>query len=468
MDNVDISTYKELLDETEAELEELISTTNSNNARYVIGVKAIEGNDLEMVKKNVKKGVAWLREAASNDHIDSMEYLAYHDIRFESVPNIKRIMGYLETVIEKKDSTRALTTLAEFYINQRKEKKSVLRGFELYKKAADLGDLIACYWVGVLLHRGQGADKDIKEAIKYLEKASELGNVQADYELFDTYAREEGYEDHPKAYNYFCDAIENSYTSFQELQDYFKKNIDVLKGEFLKRKHNEDLKIDSDEEILNLHDAYITEHMNKFSNAMRKDQLYKRAPAYMNDGLIWMMKVLKNYMLDTVLRYDHKDFLDAVESDIPPLISEVGVWLFENEVERQKELGDKEAVKKARTCLEIIKKILKDGIEYFTKEGKYHLMNRYSPKKCKDEQKKREEVQFKPEYFKQLEKMEEESKTQAERDAALKCSYCGCPEGSIKHKLCSACKKVYYCSAECQKQHWKATHKKECKLLRKK
>lgn len=133
MDNVDINNYKEFLDLTEAELEGVVAKDNSDNARYVIGVKAIEGNDQTRVKKNEKKGASWLREAAANDHIDSQEYLAYYDIRFEKVPNIKRIMAYLESVIEKKESTRALTTLAEFYINQRKEKKSVERGFELYK-----------------------------------------------------------------------------------------------------------------------------------------------------------------------------------------------------------------------------------------------------------------------------------------------------------------------------------------------
>lgn len=216
-------------------------------------------------------------------------------------------------------------------------------------KAADLGDLIANYWVGVLLHRGQGTEKDIKEALRYLEKGKDLGNVQADYELFDIYAREEGYENFPKAYNYFCDAIENGYTSFQELQDFFKKNTEVLRDEFLKRKNYEELKIDSDEEIMNLHEAYINELMNKFTNAMRKDQLYKRATAYMTDGLIWMMKVQKLYMVDTVLRFNHEDFLTAVRDDIPPLISEVGIWMFENAISREKELGDKNRMKQYKT-----------------------------------------------------------------------------------------------------------------------
>lgn len=474
MDYVDIEEYKDLFDLTEAELEALVTNDNDNKARYVLGVKAIEGDDVEKVKKNEKKGVTWLREAANNDHIDSQEYLAYYDIRFEQVPNIRRIMGYLESVIAKKDSARALTTLAEFYINQKKEKKSVERGFELYRKAADIGDLIACYWVGVLLHRGQGVDKDIKEAVKYLEKGVELGNCQADYELFDIYAREEGWEDLPKAYNHFCDAVENGYTSFQELQDFFNKNIDTLKDVFLKRKNNEEIKLDSDEEIKNLHDAYINELMTKFTNAMRKDQLYKNATAYMTDGLIWMMKVLKLYMVDQVLRFDHQDFLKAVKDDIPPLISEVGIWLFEVAITREKELGNKDRIKQYRTCLDIIKKIMDKGIEYFQKEGKYHLMNKFSPKKCPDQRLSRNEVKFlysyknyaRPEYFKHLEKVEEDAKSDAEKLASSRCSHCGCPEGTSKHKVCSACKKRYYCSVECQKQDWKAKHKQECKSLR--
>jgi TPR repeat protein len=468
MDYVDITKYGDLFELNEADLEQIATNENSDNARYVLGTKAVEGNDPERVKKNDKKGITWLREAAGNDHLDSQEYLAYYDIRFEKVPNIRRIMAYLEAVVEKKESTRALTTLAEFYINQRKERRSVERGFELYKKSAELGDLIANYWVGVLLHRGQGVEKEVKEGIKYLEKASELGNVQADYELFDIYAREEGFEDLPKAYNYFCDAIENGFTSFQELQEFFKKNIDVLKDTFLQRKHSEELKLDSNDEIQNLHDAYTNDLMSKFTDAMRKDQLYKRATAYMTDGLIWMMKVLKNYMVESVLRFDHQDFLIAMRDDIPPLISEVGVWLFNTGITREKELGNKEQTKKLKICLDIIKKILDKGIEYFEKEGKYHLMNKYSPKKCPDQHIKRQDVKFlysyknyaRPEYFMHLEKLEEDAKNELEK-TSIKCAHCGVYQGEVKHKLCSACKKRYYCSVTCQKEDWKAQHKKE-------
>lgn len=49
---------------------------------------------------------------------------------------------------------------------------------------------------------------------------------------------------------------------------------------------------------------------------------------------------------------------------------------------------------------------------------------------------------------------------------ARECNYCHKKESEkdgkeIKLKRCSRCKKVYYCSKECQKEDWK-THKKEC------
>lgn len=214
--------------------------------------------------------------------------------------------------------------------------------------------------------------------------------------------------------------------------------------------------------------------MSRFSNAMRKDQLYKRAPAYMTDGLIWMLKVLKLYMVDTILRFDHKDFLKAITDDVPPMVSEVGIWILENSIMREKELGNTDRMKQYKTCLDIVKKIMDKGIDYFSKEGKYHLMNKFSPKKCPDQHIKRSSIKFlysfknyaRPEYFHHLDQMEEDAKSESEKSNTTKCSHCGCPEGSIKHKICSACKQRYYCSVECQKQDWKDKHKGECKSLR--
>ena len=44
------------------------------------------------------------------------------------------------------------------------------------------------------------------------------------------------------------------------------------------------------------------------------------------------------------------------------------------------------------------------------------------------------------------------------------CAYCMAHEGNLKLRKCAQCRAVVYCSAECQKKHWKV-HKQQCKRL---
>ena len=44
----------------------------------------------------------------------------------------------------------------------------------------------------------------------------------------------------------------------------------------------------------------------------------------------------------------------------------------------------------------------------------------------------------------------------------IECAYCQKPQGATKFEFCSVCKKVYYCSKDCQVKHWKAGHKTIC------
>lgn len=74
----------------------------------------------------------------------------------------------------------------------------------------------------------------------------------------------------------------------------------------------------------------MNEHLLKFDEAMKKDLLYKKATAFMNNGMIWLLKVLKLYFVNSVLRFDYKDFKKAMKEDLPPLFSHVGLWIMEN------------------------------------------------------------------------------------------------------------------------------------------
>ena len=42
------------------------------------------------------------------------------------------------------------------------------------------------------------------------------------------------------------------------------------------------------------------------------------------------------------------------------------------------------------------------------------------------------------------------------------CMNANCMATGVGFKACCKCKLAYYCSKECQTDHWKAVHKKEC------
>ena len=75
-------------------------------------------------------------------------------------------------------------------------------------------------------------------------------------------------------------------------------------------------------------------------------------------------------------------------------------------------------------------------------------------------------------WYEHLKKVEEEARSDEEKkknpDAFKKCTFCQAPESSLrKHKVCSACKQAFYCSADCQKYDWRKKHNVECKELQK-
>jgi len=59
----------------------------------------IEATNPAKVIPNDAKGANWIKTAAKNGHLPSIEYLTYYDIRFAKQPNLKKIMKGLETVV---------------------------------------------------------------------------------------------------------------------------------------------------------------------------------------------------------------------------------------------------------------------------------------------------------------------------------------------------------------------------------
>ena len=73
-------------------------------------------------------------------------------------------------------------------------------------------DPYAMYYIGVMLDKGQGADKDEKEAAKWLQLASENGIPAAQFKLANKYYSGSGLpRDYERAYAWFSTAAEHGH-----------------------------------------------------------------------------------------------------------------------------------------------------------------------------------------------------------------------------------------------------------------
>lgn len=83
---------------------------------------------------------------------------------------------------------------------------------------------------------------------------------------------------------------------------------------------------ETEQDILNMHDANINELKSSFSTALGKDRMYHRPCGFLNDQQIWMLGIQTQYMLNSVLRFSHKDFLKALRVDLGPVLGDTGMW----------------------------------------------------------------------------------------------------------------------------------------------
>ena len=143
-----------------------------------------------------------------------------------------------------------------------------------------------------------------------------------------------------------------------------------------------------------MHEAYVNEMKNSFSNALNKDRLYFRPAGFLQDTQIWMVGVLRKYLTKQAIHFSHSEFIKAVKLDLGPLLGEVGLWVLTNYCSRQKDKGKTEKRKKGLIAIELIKSYLEAGFDYIGKENKYNFINKYSPKKLPNEQVHRDKIQF--------------------------------------------------------------------------
>lgn len=105
-----------------------------------------------------------------------------------------------------------------------------------------------------------------------------------------------------------------------------------------------------------------------------------------------MLGVSIHYMVNSVLRFDHKDFLKAMKVDLGPVLGHTGLWALRQLISYAQEVKDNELKKKAKVCTELIEKLIESNYDVIGEEKKYNFINKFSPKKCPDQQIKRKDI----------------------------------------------------------------------------
>ncbi len=132
-----------------------------------VGVKQSDSKALEWVQK---AHIAGIPEATVS--LASWYYEGFCNIQQNKIEGLRL---YHEAI--KLGSTDAMRFIATIFREEHKFRES----FELYKRAADLGDVLAQYNTGVCYHLGQGVERNDKLAMHYLGLAAHGGDCDAQF-----------------------------------------------------------------------------------------------------------------------------------------------------------------------------------------------------------------------------------------------------------------------------------------------
>lgn len=97
-----------------------------------------------------------------------------------------------------------------------------------------------------------------------------------------------------------------------------------------------------------------------------------------------MIGVLVKYFVNVAMRFDHKDFVRAIKTDLGPLLGDTGLWALKSYLIHQTQKGNEEKKKMARVAIDLVSKYLETGLDMLGVEKKYNMLNRFGPKKCPD------------------------------------------------------------------------------------
>lgn len=110
--------------------------------------------------------------------------------------------------LAKQENVEAQSELGQLYLSGKSETSNRYQeALTWFKKAADKGDQLSQYYLGLMYYQGKGVKKDYNQAFDWFTKAAAAGNEQAQYYLGFMYYQGEGIKkDYDKALDWFTKA----------------------------------------------------------------------------------------------------------------------------------------------------------------------------------------------------------------------------------------------------------------------
>ncbi|CAG8514286.1 1243_t:CDS:2 [Dentiscutata heterogama] len=118
-------------------------------------------------------------DAANGNEIIAMYFVGRcYEVGWNTKKNIKEAIKWYDNAINN-GCTAAEWKLGDYYYRCQEYSKA----FKLFRSAADKGNIVAMYNLGLCYRKGHGTYEDMNEGFKYLKQAAEMGVPNSTYEL---------------------------------------------------------------------------------------------------------------------------------------------------------------------------------------------------------------------------------------------------------------------------------------------
>ena len=176
----------------------LVTRANSCylNSGEIINATGVKLNNFAPQKKNLSRSLQY-------DNASALKYLKKaekYEQGLQSTGNLEKAFGYFR-IAANKGNLEAQYKTGQYMFEGRGTEKNLSKAFEFLRLAADQGHSEAQYQVGYCYNYKKGTLKDLKRAARYYKLAVKQGNDKAQYRLAKLYWKTEK-NDHSAFFKY--------------------------------------------------------------------------------------------------------------------------------------------------------------------------------------------------------------------------------------------------------------------------